>query len=164
MTIPQAAQAALDNVAEQRHQRYMNHPQNAPLVDNYMVMAMAGEFAFGRFCGQMPDLEQRTKGDGGVDFSVPIVMTVDVKTISMGHQNLLHKVDKPMADLFVLAEYDAAKGEAVLIGWTSATELRQNKPQKFGHDYENYHLHRSALRPMGELGGRLGSIQKGAKP
>lgn len=160
MTIPTVIQDTIDSVAQERHQRYADHPKNAPLVDNYLEMAMAGEFEFGKFCGQMPDLEKRTKGDGGVDFVLPIVFTVDVKTINKGHQNLLHKADKPMADIFVLAEYDRETKETVLIGWTSAAKLRESKPQKFGHDYENYHILRKNLRPMSELRRMCGQWRK----
>jgi len=153
---PPVIQDAIAKVAAARDKRYANHPTNAPLNDEYMEMAMAGEFAFGEFCGQMPDLAQRAEGDGGVDFTIMLLTTVDVKTIKQGYQYLLHKVDKPMADLYVLAEYERESKSATLIGWTSRAELKEQEPRTFGHDYLDFHQHRSTLRPMHSLRRRMG--------
>lgn len=159
MSIPTVIQDALDDAAKSRHKKYADHPKDAPLVDDYLVLAMAGEWAFAEFSGLMPDLQERPKGDGGIDFVVPVLFTVDVKTVRDGN-NLLHKVGKPFADIYVLAEYNDVTKKATLLGWTWGTVLQASKPHDFGRGYTNYHVSRDKLRPMHELARMMAHWQR----
>lgn len=159
MNTPDIVQMALDEAAKSRDRKYADHPKDAPLIDNYLEMAMSGEWAFGVFSGLLPDLENRAQGDGGVDFYLPVVLTVDVKTVQ-GGKNLLHKEGKPFADIYVLADYDRETKQATLVGWTWGRTLRATTPKDFGRGYSNHHIEREKLRPMSELQGVIGKWRR----
>jgi hypothetical protein len=108
--------------ADSRAALHQGHASSRPLSEGYERVGLAGEFAFGRFCGQMPDLSERPGGDAGVDFVVPLLYTVDVKTAKKAN-NLIHEAFKPMAaDIYVLAEY-VEGDEAELVGWAWRSSL-----------------------------------------
>jgi hypothetical protein len=147
---PQVVQMALDEAAAERDRKYADYPGATPLVDNYLEMAMAGEWAFGLFSGLLPDFQTRPYGDGGIDFYLPVILTVDVKTVQ-GGKNLLHKEGNPFADVYVLADYDRETKQAALIGWAWGRTLRASTPRDFGRGYRNHHIERENLRPMSDL-------------
>tara|TARA_R110002020_G_scaffold135552_2_gene302713 strand:- start:4939 stop:5433 length:495 start_codon:yes stop_codon:yes gene_type:complete len=114
---------------------------------------MAGEAAFAKFCGQEPDTELRPGGDKGVDFTIPLNFTVDVKT-ACRPLGILHEEGKPFADIFVLAGYEG-DGVATLVGWAWGTELKTTTPRNFGHDLINHNISATKLKPMDGMAERL---------
>jgi len=140
--------------AAAREALHAGHASSRPLSEGYERVGLAGEFAFGRFCGQMPDLSERPAGDKGVDFVVPLLYTVDVKTARKAH-NLIHEASKPLAaDIYVLAEY-GEDDEATLVGWAWRKQLAAAPVRDFGHGIENRYIARENLRSMEELGPRV---------
>jgi len=139
---------------------HAGHGSSRPLSGGYERVGMAGEFAFGRFCGQMPDLSERPSGDKGVDFVVPLLYTVDVKTARKAN-NLIHEASKPLlADIYVLAEYNDDDEEATLVGWAWGSQLSAAPKKDFGHGIENRYIARANLRSMGHLGERIWKPQR----
>lgn len=140
--------------ADARATLHAGHASSRPLSAAYENVGLAGEFAFGRFCGQMPDLATRPAGDQGVDFVIPLLYSVDVKTARKAH-NLIHEASKPLAaDIYVLAEY-GEDDEATLLGWAWKRQLAAAAVKDFGYGIENRYIVRENLRAMEELGARI---------
>jgi hypothetical protein len=148
-------QAEQDASVAALHAKY-DGTKHAAFYADYMKIAVACEWAFGAWAGLKPDIRQRDGGDGGIDFTLPLLATVDVKGIHEGDQYLAHKVDKPMADIYVLAEYIEARNCAHLIGWVPGPVLKAQPPAKLRPDgYLNHLLQRTQLFPMISLGAML---------
>lgn len=146
-------------IAARREEIHADHATSRPLSDGYERVGLAGEFAFGEFCGIFPDLAERPGGDSGVDFMLPLIFTVDVKTARKAYY-LLHEQEKGFADIYVLAEYDDETGRAVLVGWAWGAQLERAPIKDFGYGVMNHYIPRGELRPMSELSGRLCGIAK----
>lgn len=144
----------IESIAAARADLHSGHSSSRPLSPGYENVGLAGEFAFGTFCGLMPDLAERPDGDGGVDFRVPLMFSVDVKTARKAG-NLIHEQGKPFADVFVLAEYFDATGTASLVGWEFGTKLAAAPVRDFGYGILNHWIPRDELRPMADLASRL---------
>lgn len=152
-------QEALAKIAGDRHTLHKDHSTSRPLSEGYEDVGVAGEFEFGKFCGLMPDLEQRAEGDGGKDFVLPVLYTVDVKTArKAGH--LLHEQGKRFADIFVLAEYDEASKTARLVGWEWGIKLRAAPAKDFGYGVISHYIPRENLRPMSDLKRMMGQWRR----
>jgi hypothetical protein len=114
---------------------------------------MHGEFSFGMLCGLMPDVSDKPAGDGGIDFTVPLLFTVDVKTARKAF-NLIHEQGKPFADIFVLAEFDDSNQtfcKASAVGWEWGAVLAKAPVKDFGYGVENHYIPRERLRSMDTL-------------
>jgi len=144
----------IEQIALRRERLHEGHASSRPLSPEYENVGLAGEFAFGHFCGLMPDIGERPDGDGGVDFVVPLLFTVDVKTARKAF-NLIHEQGKPFADLFVLAEYFDGTRSASLVGWEYGKRLAAAPVRDFGYGVLNHYIPREELRPMDELAARL---------
>lgn len=120
----------------------------------YENVGLAGEFAFGKFCGLMPDVSERPQGDAGVDFCLPLLFTVDVKTARRACY-LIHEQGKPFADVYVLAEYFDATKTAALVGWEFGARLAAAPVRDFGYGILSHWIPRDQLRPMDDLAGRV---------
>lgn len=142
--------------AELAEQRTASHDDRAA-TNNAIVadcddIGIRGEMAFGEFCGLCPDLSVG-KSDGGVDFVVPLLYTIDVKA-AKGRRNLIYRTDKPLvADIYVLA--DVEDGKATLAGWAWKSQLERAEVRDLGHGIASRFLPREQLRPMGDLEARL---------
>lgn len=142
--------------AELAEQRTASHDDRAA-TNNAIVadcddIGIRGEMAFGEFCGLCPDLSVG-KSDGGVDFVVPLLYTVDVKA-AKGRRNLIYRTDKPLvADIYVLA--DVEDGKATLAGWAWKSQLERAEVRDLGHGMTSRFLPREQLRPMSDLEARL---------
>ena len=152
-------QSSLDEAAKQRHDLHVDHPTSRPLSEGYEEVGMAGEFEFGKFCGQMPDFERRPSGDKGIDFTLPVMYTVDVKTARKAG-NLIHERGKRFADIYVLAEYDDTTKAATLVGWTWGITLRAAPTKDFGYGVINHYIARENLRPMSDLKRMMASFRR----
>jgi hypothetical protein len=143
--------------ADARAALHAGHASSRPLSEDYENVGLAGEFAFGRFCGQMPDLSERPAGDQGVDFVIPLLYTVDVKTARKAN-NLIHEASKPLtADIYVLAEHSG--DDARLLGWAWRSTLAAAPVKDFGHGIDNRYIPRENLRAMEELGQRIWRVR-----
>jgi len=122
----------IKNVADSRHDLHSGHSSSRPLSEDYELVGLSGEFAFAEVCGLLPDLTVRPGGDKGVDFTVPLRFTVDVKTARKAG-NLIHEQGKPMVDIYVLAEFDDEKKKATLVGWEYGRNLAKAPAKDFGY-------------------------------
>lgn len=151
----------LREVAKRRNAKFAHLARNRPLSSNYEDVGVMGEWAFAEFCGLMPNT--RGGADGGKDFEVPVVFTVDVKTSRKGDY-LLVEAGKVKADIYVLVHY---MGEAAgdsgsrLVGWAFATQIKALEPRDTGRGVHNHALPSEQLRPMAELEKMMGRIKRG---
>lgn len=139
---------------EDRTTQHNEHATQRVLSNNHDQVGLSGEFAFGEFCGIFPDTKLRPEGDKGVDFTVPLAFTVDVKTARKPY-NLIHEEGKPMADIYVLAGYNEETRKATLIGWEFGATLAKKPVKEFGHGVRNHFIPAKELRPMDDLKARL---------
>lgn len=142
------------STASRRATLHADHASSRPLSDGYEEIGLLGEVAFGQFCGLCPDFSDRPGGDKGVDFVVPLLYTVDVKTARTATW-LLHEAGKPLvADIYVLAE--VVDGGAVLVGWEWGKNLASAPTADKGkRGIVSHYIPRSQLRPMDDLAERL---------
>ena len=136
--------------AKDRSALHEGHASCRQLSENYDEVGMAGELAFGKMFGLMPDLELRPEGDKGVDFRLILGLSVDVKTARKAY-NLIHEVGKPFADLYVLCQYDDETRSATILGWETGFTLRQAPQRDFGYGVVNHYIPADRLRPISEL-------------
>lgn len=146
-----------DVFAEIANQRTASHADHAAthnaIVADCDDIGIRGELAFGEFSGLCPDLSVGMKSDGGVDFVVPLLYTIDVKS-AKGRRNLIYRADKPLnADIYVLA--DVEDGKATLAGWAWKSQLERAEVRDLGHGIESRFVPREQLRPMSDLEARL---------
>jgi hypothetical protein len=135
------------------------HEKHRAIVGNCDDIGLLGEVAFGDFSGVCPDFSfDRHEGDGGVDFVIPLLYTVDVKTAEAG-RNLIHRQDKPVAaDIYVLA--DNHGDHATLVGWVWKSQFERAEVRDLGHGIPSRFISRDKLRPMSELGSRIWRVTK----
>jgi len=115
-------------------------------------IGLAGEFAFGEFCGLYPNLD-KSKADNGIDFNLPLVFTIDVKTSVKWPPYLLVKTNVCVPDIVVLVHYN--NGQPELIGWEFGTAIITKPVKDFGCGTPSYYISSSELRSMEELKKRL---------
>ncbi len=147
-------QKYLSQAAINRHELHENHSSSRPLSDNYEGGGIDGEVAFSMFSGIACDLSERPGGDKGIDFVVPLLFTVDVKTARKAY-HLIHETGKSFADIYVLAEYNGEGKPATLLGWEYGSKLSKAPTKDFGYGIINHYIHKSKLRPMTELKKRV---------
>lgn len=159
----------LARVSRRRNAIFVNRARNRPLSKGYEELGVVGEWAFAEMCGLMPRTQPGKGGDGGYDFQLPVVFTVDVKTARKADK-LLVEEGKIKADIYVLARYvesetvelDAravyVSGEAELVGWCWATQVKAVEPRDTGRGIVNHCVPRESLRPMAELKRMMGKV------
>jgi hypothetical protein len=144
-----------EDLAPSRSEIHKNHKSHRPLSKGFEEVAMSGEFKFGEFSGFWPDTILRPGGDGGIDFRIPLMFTIDVKTFR-NPKNLVHEVGKPFADIYVLARYSDEKKESTLLGWEWGIILKK-APKKtlHGHSVLNHYIPAEELKPIKLLAKRF---------
>ena len=142
------------DMVEDRNALHKNHATHRPLSDQNDRVGLSGEFLFGEFTGLWPDTKTRPGGDNGIDFTVLLRFTVDVKTARKPY-HLIHENGKAFADIFVLAEYNDETGKARLLGWEWGKVLEKAPTKDFGYGVVNHYIPANKLRPMADLKARL---------
>lgn len=150
----------LRQVALARNAIFVGKASNRPLSDNYEEVGLMGEWAFAEFSGIMPRLKPGRGGDGGYDFEVPVVFTVDVKTARKADR-LLVEAGKVKADIYVLAYYVGDGGDVELVGWCWSTQVKAKEPHDTGRGVINHEVPVGELRRMEELGKMMGKVRRG---
>jgi hypothetical protein len=141
-------------LVDSRTEVHAGHSTQRILSEEHDKVGLSGEFAFGEFSGLWPDTRLLTSGDRGVDFTIAMLFTVDVKTYRKPG-NLIHEQGKPFADIFVLAKYDEDTGKSSLLGWEWGTKLKSAPVKDFGYGVINHYIPANHLRSMDELKNRL---------
>lgn len=165
-----ALRVKLSELATRRNRVFAGLQRNRPLSKGYEEIGLLGEWEFATFCGVMPKL--KAGGDGGIDFELPVVFTVDVKTARKGDR-LLVEEGKVKADIYVLAHYDEGRRgdvdtgdnwtleETRLVGWTSAAVIKSIEACDSGRGIINHVVPAERLRPMEELAAMMGKMRRG---
>jgi hypothetical protein len=142
-------------IAEQRSNTHVGHASQRVLSEDYNIVGVSGEFAFGNKFNLKVDDSIKPSGDKGVDFVIDLTVgeeqrsfTVDVKTARLPY-NLLLEVGKPVVDIYVLADYN--NGDSMLLGWEWGIKLSQASSKDFGYGVINHYISALDLRPMDEL-------------
>src|SRR3569833_1781749 len=84
-----------------RKRLHDGHASRRALRDGYELVGLIGEIVFARANRQPLDLDRKPAGDGGMDFTVPLRFTVDVKTFRKP-VHLIHEQGKVTSDIYVL--------------------------------------------------------------
>ena len=134
------------------------------------LVGLAGEAQFARQYGQALDLRRAPKGDRGIDFTVPLAFTVDVKC-ARNPDRLLQAQGKVLADIYVLAGYRERDCGADLLGWQWGRNLSAAPLCDPGdRGVPAHYIEASQLYRMSDLGRRLmwrhvgGHLMPGAFP
>jgi hypothetical protein len=146
-------------VAEAREGVHRDDPSTRRLTPHTHLSGMQGEFAFAELCGIMPDTSVKPSGDGGVDFRVPLMYTVDVKSRNYrnGDIDLLVEHGKVDADIYVLAVI--REDDVDLRGWEWGTVVKRLPLRDLGTGVMNHWKRSDELRPMSELVSRFGKMK-----
>jgi len=139
-------------VAKERTRIHFSHTSTRPLSPDYEYVGVAGEIAFANEFGLEVDTTARPEGDGGVDFTLSNGLTVDVKTYRKPY-HLLREVNKPHADILVLARFDDSSGEARLIGWEWDSEMVKCPTRDFGYGIVSHYKVAKELKQIPDLHG-----------
>jgi hypothetical protein len=140
----------VEEAAGRRANLHRGKPGSRPFFEGHEKVGLKGEWAFGEWSGLMPDLTDKPKGDGGVDFWLPCTLSVDIKTSRSGRA-LLHERGKKMADIFVLAVAPEGSTEVELVGWEWGTVLASKPAVQYPSGLFNHEIPRGELRPMDSL-------------
>ena len=135
-------------IAEQRSNTHIGHASQRILSEDYNLIGVCGEDAFAKEFNLEVDDSIKPSGDNGTDFVLNLGFSIDVKTAKLPY-NLLLEVGKPVADIYVLADYN--NGDTKLIGWEWGLRLSQAPTKDFGYGVINHYIPAGNLRPMGEL-------------
>ena len=153
----------LREIAKRRNAKFVHLARNRPLSKDYEDIGLIGEWEFGKQVGIMPRLEPSKRGgDGGWDFQLPLMFTVDVKTSRKGDL-LLVEAGKIKADIYVLVKYEEEEcvdveartitylPKAEVVGWCWAANVRAAEPKDTGRGVVNHAVLAQSLRPLSEL-------------
>lgn len=144
------------DLVDSRTEIHSEHSSQRILSKEHDKVGLSGEFAFGEFSGLWPDTRSLPGGDCGVDFTIAMWFTVDVKTYR-NPGNLIHEQGKPFADIFVLAKYDDETQKSKLLGWEWGVKLKAAPVRDFGYGVVNHYIPADQLKSMEELKKRLSS-------
>jgi hypothetical protein len=145
----------LKQLAAKRHKAHLNQKSSRPLSEDYELLGLLGEEAFARAFGLTSrSLDILPNGDGRWDFAEAFMLTIDVKAAERP-LNLLREVDKPHADILVLAGVNLEKRTVRLIGWEYDAVMVRCPSKDFGHGIINHYKRAEDLRPMAQLEQRL---------
>ena len=149
VAVPDNWMATIRKLGAERHKLHQGHDTSRPFSEDYEVVGLAGEYAFGSVFALMPDWEVRPGGDNGIDFNVG-AGTLDVKTARKPF-NLIVEVGTTPADILVLAGWDDETTTVELIGWETRTQILMAPRKDFGYGIVNHYIEAASLRKMAVL-------------
>ena len=138
----------LTEIADQRSDSHIGHESQRILGENHDLVGVSGEAIFAKYFGLKMNDDIKPEGDDGVDFLLGLNFTVDVKTARKPY-NLLLEVGKPVADIYVLADFN--DGDPYLLGWEWGKSLENAPSKDFGYGVINHYIPADKLRSMNEL-------------
>ena len=138
----------LQEIADQRSDSHIGHESQRILGEDHDLVGVSGETIFAKYFGLKINDEIKPEGDDGVDFLLGLNFTVDVKT-ARNPYNLIVEVGKPVADIYVLADYN--DGDPYLLGWEWGKNLSQDPTRDFGYGVINHYIPAEELRSLDEL-------------
>ena len=141
-------EADLKEIADQRSDSHIGHESQRILGENHDLVGVSGEAIFAKYFGLKINDDIKPEGDDGIDFLLGLNFSVDVKTARKPF-NLLLEVGKPVADIYVLADYN--DGDPYLLGWEWGKNLETAPSKDFGYGVINHYIPSEKLRSMNEL-------------
>jgi len=138
----------LFRIAQQRTDTHAGHASQRILSEDYNLIGVCGENEFANLFDLDIDDSVKPSGDKGIDFVLALNFSIDVKTAKLPY-NLLLEVGKPVADIYVLADYN--DGDTFLIGWEWGKILSQAPTKDFGYGVINHYIPADDLRSIEEL-------------
>lgn len=120
--------------------------------------SVAGEFAFSQRYGIALDPKLVWKGDNGIDFWMPMLVGVDVKTAQQHDDRLFVEQGKVRADIYVLANDTGDILNAQLSGWAWSDEVLRVPARDHGKGIVSHMLRADVLHKMHELDQRLAVV------
>ena len=138
----------LTEIADKRSGSHKGHESQRILGENHDLVGVSGEAIFAKYFGLKINDDIKPEGDDGIDFLLGLNFSVDVKTARKPF-NLLLEVGKPVADIYVLAEYN--DGAQNLLGWEWGMNLSQAPTRDFGYGVINHYIPAEELRSLDEL-------------
>jgi len=115
-------------------------------------IGLAGEFAFGQFCGLYPNMD-KSKSDNGTDFELPLTLKTDVKTSLKYPPFLLLKTNAKVPDILVQVWYN--NGNPKILGWEWGSVIVTKPIKDFGCGVPSYYVSCDELKPMQQMEKRL---------
>lgn len=143
-------------VAQCREVLHINDASGRQLTKNTHETGLRGEFAFAELVGLYPDTTLRRRGDNGIDFVLPVLMAVDVKTRrarpnGLGDTFLLVEEGKVLADIYVLAVLSADEKKCECVGWIMNRDVLLYPIGDLGTGVRNHQIPALDLLPMESL-------------
>ncbi|HET6455543.1 MAG TPA: hypothetical protein VFI02_14150 [Armatimonadota bacterium] len=118
--------------ADRREALHEKHASSRPLSDDYEFTGLLGEAEFAERLGLEVDIRSLPGGDCGIDFNIPVAVTVDVKTSEKPPKWLLVENGKVRADIYVLARRH--KDDSIeLLGWARASYILRTPVKDYGN-------------------------------
>jgi hypothetical protein len=134
-----------------KHNNLTERFYDDPLVEDRI--GVKGEIAFGEKYNLMRywlGREDKPYGDGGIDFDVPGLGTLGIKTAQKPYY-LLEKSGKATAHYYILGQY-IDDPQVVFIGWAFGPDLAKAPIKDIGgKGILSHYIHQSKLRPMHEI-------------
>lgn len=152
------AEDELRPIAIRRMRLHVDDASTRRLIDDYEMIGLVVEVAFGKLFDLPVNMELLPRGDGGDDFGT-LAGTIDVKGASKQYWIgpttkawvLAREVEKDAADILVLGKY-LGGGHVEFMGWERDEEMVKCPTAQFHPDGPvNYYKLAEELRPMEEL-------------
>lgn len=132
------------------------------LGKNTTAIGIVGEQYFAKTFNICADLSFKSKGDGGKDFKIPLLMNgyienvpVDVKTSSRGDTLLVEQGTVKAKTIYVLIHYDKNNKKCKIVGWQWGLTILRQKPKRWPLEVINHAVDKNDLRNIDELLVRL---------
>ena len=132
------------------------------LGDNTTEIGILGEQYFAEQFNVCADLSFKPRGDGGKDFSLPLLVkgeiediAIDVKTSTIGSSLLVEQGLVKKKCIYVLVHCNKDTKKCGIVGWTWGAVLLAKEPRKWPRHIVNHVLSRKELRDITEIKTRL---------
>ena len=149
-----------EKIGNEREQLHRLDKTSRQLTLNTNETGLRGEHAFGEMVGIYPDTSLKRNGDNGVDFILPLLFTVDVKTRkeripAMRDPFLLIEPSKLNADIYVQMVLSPDLNQCECKGWVWNSEVRTFPVGDLGTGVKNHQIPESKLRSIEALTRRI---------
>jgi len=150
----------INKIAAEREEMHKNDSSGRQLTENTHEAGLEGELAFAKLCGIHPDLTKKRTGDGGIDFIVPIFMSLDVKARNerpggLPNTFLLVEEKKVIADIYVLAIIYDDGSPTECVGWMRKDKILEYPIGDLGTGVINHQVPALDLHKMDTLLSRM---------
>lgn len=150
-------------IAERRDSRHSKTGRfQRFLGDNTTEIGILGEQYFAEQFNVCADLSFKPRGDGGKDFSLPLLVkgeieniAIDVKTSTIGSSLLVEQGLVKKKCIYVLVHCNKDTKKCGIVGWTWGAVLLTKEPRKWPRHIVNHVLSRKELRDITEIKTRL---------